>query len=113
MNMKQQELIPHLFRTEYRKIISVLCRHFGFEQIENAEDIASDTFLTAAQTWSLNGIPPNPVAWLYNVAKNKAKNFLQRQNLFQHKISPEIKKIDPVHYEDEIDLSPRNINDSQ
>jgi len=111
--MQQQELIPHLFRTEYRKIISVLCRHFGFEQIENAEDIASDTFLTAAQTWSLNGIPPNPVAWLYNVAKNKAKNFLQRNNLFQNKISPEIRKTSSELYRDEIDLSPQNINDSQ
>ena len=113
MNMQQQELIPHLFRTEYRKIISVLCRHFGFEQIENAEDIASDTFLTAAQTWSLNGIPPNPVAWLYNVAKNKAKNFLQRNNLFQNKISPEIRKTSSELYREEIDLSPQNINDSQ
>lgn len=111
--MQQQELIPHLFRTEYRKIVSVLCRHFGFDQIENAEDIASDTFLTAAQTWSLNGVPSNAVAWLYSVAKNKAKNFLQRQNLFQNKISPEIKKTSSALAEEEIDLSPQNINDSQ
>jgi len=54
------ELIPHLFRTEYRKIVSVLCSHFGFDQMETAEDIASETFLTAAQTWGLNGAPPNP-----------------------------------------------------
>ena len=47
--MEQQELIPHLFRSEYSKIVAVLCRHFGFNQIEMAEDIASDTFLTAAQ----------------------------------------------------------------
>ena len=79
---EQQELIPHLFRTEYRKIVSVLCKHFGFEQIEIAEDIASDTFVTAAQTWGLNGAPKNPTAWLYNVAKNKAKNYLQRDNPF-------------------------------
>ena len=31
---QQEELIPHLFRTEYRKIVSVLCKHFGFDQIE-------------------------------------------------------------------------------
>jgi RNA polymerase sigma factor (sigma-70 family) len=111
--MQQQELIPHLFRTEYRKIVSVLCRHFGFDQMENAEDITSDTFLTAAQTWSLHGVPPNPVAWLYNVAKNKAKNYLQRNNLFQNKISAELKKSSSELYEDEIDLSPQNINDSQ
>ena len=72
--MEQQELIPHLFRTEYRKIVSVLCKRFGFDQIEIAEDIASETFLVAAQTWGVEGNPINPPAWLYFVAKNKAKN---------------------------------------
>ena len=80
--MGQQELIPHLFRTEYRKIVSVLSKRFGFDQIEIAEDISSDTFLAAAQTWALKGLPQNPVAWLYNVAKNKAKNHLHRDKLF-------------------------------
>jgi RNA polymerase sigma factor (sigma-70 family) len=111
--MKQQELIPHLFRTEYRKIVSVLCRHFGFDQIEIAEDLASDTFATAAQTWGIKGLPPNPTAWLYNVAKNKAKNYLQRNSLFESKISPELQNATPHFHETEIDLSPQNINDSQ
>ncbi len=111
--MNNTELIPHLFRTEYRKIISVLCKRFGFEQIEVAEDIASDTFLTASQVWSLNDIPANPVAWLYNVAKNKAKNHLNRDNLFDSKIFPELKKDSVFKTEIEIDLSPQNINDSQ
>ncbi|HEY9004859.1 MAG TPA: RNA polymerase subunit sigma, partial [Ohtaekwangia sp.] len=43
--MQQQELIPHLFRTEFRKITSVLARRLGIEHIEVAEDIASETFL--------------------------------------------------------------------
>src|SRR5450755_451375 len=111
--MGQQELIPHLFRTEYRKIVSVLCKQFGFEQIEIAEDISSETFLTASQIWGLNGLPQNPVAWLYNVAKNKAKNHLQREKVFEGKIVPEFKKESSQIQEQEIDLSPQNINDSQ
>ena len=67
--VEQQELIPHLFRTEYRKIVSVLVKRFGFDQAEIAEDIAADTFLAAAQSWPYKGVPPNPAAWLYNVAK--------------------------------------------
>ena len=110
-NMSNEKLIPHLFRTEYRKIIAVLCKHFGFDEVETAEDIASDTFLTAAQTWAIEGIPNNPVAWLYTVAKNKAKNHLQRVSLFRDKISPSIK--DEQTSMEEIDLSPANINDSQ
>jgi RNA polymerase sigma factor (sigma-70 family) len=109
----QQELIPHLFRTEYRKIVSVLCKRFGFDQMEIAEDIASDTFLTAAQTWGIKGLPENPVAWLYFVARNKAKNHLQRKSVFENKIIPDIKNEFSDGYEQDIDLSPQNINDSQ
>jgi RNA polymerase sigma-70 factor (ECF subfamily) len=109
----QQELIPQLFRTEYRKIVSVLCRHFGFDQIETAEDIAGDTFLTASETWGVQGVPPNPTAWLYFVAKNKAKNYLQRGSIFENKIMPALQNTTSEFQEDEIDLSPQNINDSQ
>lgn len=113
--MEQQELIPHLFRNEYRKIVAVLGKVFGFDYIETAEDIASDTFLLAAETWGQKGIPANPVAWLYTVAKNKALNHLKRDALFTKKISPAIKHLsrqtDPE--EPGIDLSEKNINDSQ
>lgn len=111
--MDNGQLIPHLFRTEYRKIVSVLCRHFGFTHMETAEDLASDTFLTAAQTWGIKGIPQNPVAWLYNVAKNKARNHVQRDNVFDQKIAPDLKSGGEGFLEQDIDLSPQNINDSQ
>ncbi|HEY8784565.1 MAG TPA: sigma-70 family RNA polymerase sigma factor [Mucilaginibacter sp.] len=111
--MEQQEIIPHLFRTEYRKIVSVLYKRFGFDQMEIAEDLAADTFLAAAQSWPFKGVPPNPVAWLYQVARNKAKNHLQREIVFEGKISAELKNTFSGISETEIDLSPKNINDSQ
>jgi RNA polymerase sigma-70 factor (ECF subfamily) len=111
--MNNGELIPHLFRTEYTKIVSVLCKRFGFDQVETAEDIASETFFTASQAWGLKGVPPNPTAWLYNVAKNKAKNYLKRAHLFETKISEELKTASADVHTDEIDLSPQNISDSQ
>ncbi len=111
--MEQQELIPHLFRTEFTKITAVLCKLFGLEHIEIAEDIAGETFLSALETWTYKGIPENPTAWLYSVAKNKAKNHLHRNNLFTGKIVPEIKHAIPGIQEMEIDLSDKNISDSQ
>jgi RNA polymerase sigma factor (sigma-70 family) len=111
--VEQQELIPHLFRTEYRKIVSVLCKRFGFDHIEIAEDIAADTFLAAAQTWAFKGIPQNPVAWLYHVAKNKSKNQLQRNIVFESKVAEQLKSTLSDSPKTEIDLSPQNINDSQ
>src|SRR5215831_19349497 len=109
----EQELIPHLFRSEYRKIVSVLCKYFGFERSDVAEDIASETFLTAAQTWPLEGAPQNPTAWLYYVARNKAKNYLKRNSIFEKKIAPELKKNFSEVEVIEPDLSLQNIKDSQ
>jgi len=112
--MKEQEqLIPHLFRTEFRKIVSVLSKLFGLEYIEVAEDIVSDTFLLAAETWGKKGIPENPTAWLYVVAKNKTKDYLKRNQLFNDKIALEIKNSASELTEMDIDLTDKNISDSQ
>lgn len=108
-----QDLLPHLFRTEYRKIISVLSKLFGFEHIEIVEDIVSDTFFTAAELWGLKGNPENPTAWLYTVAKNKARNHLRRNQVFAQKVSQQLKYTSIQTEEIEIDMSVKNINDSQ
>lgn len=113
-NMDNKELIPNLFRTEYQKIVSVLCNLFGIHHIEIAEDIVSDTFLAASETWTIKGIPENPTAWLYTVAKNKTKNYFKRNTVFETKIVTEIKHHTPLNIpETDIDLSDQNIADSQ
>lgn len=111
--MNEEKLIPHLFRTEYRKIVTVLCNTFGLQYIETAEDIASDTFLQASETWGIKGLPENPAAWLYTVAKNKAKNYLKRDKILSDKIIPQIKYNSAPTAEPEIDWSDENIHDSQ
>lgn len=111
--MEERELLPHLFRTEYQKIVSVLCYLFGIEHMEVAEDIVSDTFLSATELWSARGVPDNPTAWLYAVAKNKTKNWLKRNSLFQQKLLANLQYGVPQGEEIEIDLSAQNISDSQ
>ncbi len=64
--------IDHLFRHESGKMISVIARIIGYDKVDEAEDIVQDTLLKAMQTWSIKGVPDNPEAWLYSVAKNKA-----------------------------------------
>lgn len=111
--MQENELIPYLYRTEFRKITAVLCRSLGIEHISIAEDLVGDTFLLAAETWGFKGVPQNPAAWLYTVAKNKAKDLLKRNTLFSQKISPQIQNTSDDKHEIEIDLSAQNIQDSQ
>jgi len=58
-------------------MVSVLTRMLGVDQIDVAEDIVQDTLLKAMRLWSMQGIPANPPAWLYTVAKNKAIDFIR------------------------------------
>lgn len=111
--MEDSQLLHNLFRTEYRKLVSVLCYLFGIKHIEIAEDIVSDTFLAATETWSLKGVPENPTAWLYTVAKNKTKNHFKRDVFFEQKLSPELKYGAETSEEIVVDLSSKNIADSQ
>lgn len=111
--MMNKDIIPNLFRTEYGKIVAVLSNLFGIGNIEIAEDLASETFLTAMETWPYKGIPKNPSAWLYTVAKNKASNLYTRDKIFREKIISHLQLKDELKDEIEIDLSNKNIADSQ
>jgi RNA polymerase sigma factor (sigma-70 family) len=111
--MISEELIPQLFKTEYRKIIAVLCKLFGLAHIEIAEDITNDSFLLAAETWPSKGTPENPVAWLYAVAKNKTRDYCKRNNNFRDKIRVQWTKNSATIDEVDVDLSVENIQDSQ
>ncbi|MGJ1311710.1 RNA polymerase sigma factor [Sphingobacterium lactis] len=106
------DILPHLFRQEYAKMTAVLCRHFGLQHIEIAEDIASDTFLKASENWAINGLPENPTAWLYVVAKNKVKDYFKHIAVFETQIKEIIK---PYEFETEKDFefNHQHIFDSQ
>jgi RNA polymerase sigma factor (sigma-70 family) len=106
------QLIPNLFRDEYSKIVAVLTKTFGLSNIELAQDIASETFLKATETWGRKGIPDNPAAWLYRVAKNYAIDYLRRERVFAEKISPILQVAEEEEQWAEIDLSEDNIKDS-
>ena len=111
--MNNNTLIPHLFRTEFSKITSVLLKRFDIGHIEVAEDIVSETFLLALETWGYKGIPENPTAWIYAVARNKTKNYIQRQHILVDKVIPAAGEPHPTEMPIEIDLSEKNITDSQ
>lgn len=83
-----QQIVDHLFRHESGKMVSVLSRLLGFQQLDVAQDIVHDTLLQAMTTWPYTGVPENPPAWLYRVARNKAIDLLRRERKFKE-ISPQ------------------------
>lgn len=72
-----QNTVDHLFRYEAGKMVAVLTRLFGLQNLELAEDVVQDTLLAALETWKYGSMPPNPQAWLYKVAKNKTIDALR------------------------------------
>ncbi|HLZ89813.1 MAG TPA: sigma-70 family RNA polymerase sigma factor [Puia sp.] len=71
--------MDHLFRHESGKLVSVLTRIFGVENIDLAGDVVQDSVAEALSQWQYKGIPDNPSGWLFRVAKNKALNLLNRE----------------------------------
>src|SRR5436853_3600746 len=71
-------LTDHLFRHEAGKMVSVLTKIFGTENLQTSEDVVQQTFIDAINVWKLKGVPDNPSAWLFRVAKNKAIDIIRR-----------------------------------
>ncbi|MDN5205473.1 sigma-70 family RNA polymerase sigma factor [Fulvivirgaceae bacterium BMA10] len=75
--VEANQLANHLFREQSGKMVAALTNLFGLDQLELVQDIVQDTFYTALKTW-VKALPPDPKAWLFKVAKNKAINALKR-----------------------------------
>jgi predicted RNA polymerase sigma factor len=71
-----------LFRREAGRLVSLLTRILGTENLELAEDVVQDTLFQAMETWKVSGWPDNPGGWLFRVAKHKAIDALRRQKRF-------------------------------
>lgn len=110
----KDELIQHLFRQEFAKMVAVISRLYGLEHIEIAEDVVSETFLQATELWHSRGVPPNPTAWLYAVAKQKTLYHFRRTKIFNDKVLPQVRASQQWATEpEEVDFSESNIKDSQ
>lgn len=110
----ESNFLKQLFQQEFTKIVAVISKGFGLQYIEIAEDIVSETFLLATESWQTKGLPPNPTAWLYTVAKQKTLSHFRRNKVFEDKVIPEIhQKQIAVDHSDELSFTQENIKDSQ
>ncbi len=57
----------------------MLTKLFGPQNLPLAEDVVQDTLLKAFNAWKINGLPQNPTAWLFTVARNNAIDVLRQQ----------------------------------
>ena len=77
-------LVDHLFRHEAGRMVSALTRAFGTENLETVEDAVQETLLLAMEVWPFRGVPDNPSAWLFRVARNKTIDVVRRGKRIIH-----------------------------
>lgn len=79
------QIVEHLFRQEAGKITSALTGRFGLRNLELVEDAVQEALLKALRLWSYGNIPPNPPAWLMQVARNYVLDNLRRGTRWHEK----------------------------
>ncbi len=87
------QLVDHFFRHEYGRLVAVLTRQLGVQNLDLVEDVVQAALVRAMLSWSRSGIPKDPGAWLYRVAKNAALDGLRRNKTWKT-IQERIAKID-------------------
>lgn len=50
-----------------------------FDDVDLADDCVQEALVRAVETWGVDGVPANPAAWLYTVARNRAVDRLRRR----------------------------------
>jgi RNA polymerase sigma-70 factor (ECF subfamily) len=69
--------IDRIFREEYGRVVASLARRFS--DLDIAEEAAGEALLAAVEKWPVDGVPPNPGAWLTTTAGNRAIDKLRRE----------------------------------
>lgn len=76
-------------------MLALLARRFG--DLDLADEAVQDALATAARTWPVDGIPSNPAAWLFTVARNRAIDRLRRDATARRRVlaaAPELIDLD-------------------
>lgn len=75
------DLVDGLFRHRYGQLVAQLCKVLGPGRLDLCEDMVQEAVLRALRTWPAAGVPDDPTAWLFRVARNAAFDALRRQRI--------------------------------
>ena len=79
-------LVEHLFRHSAGRMVSSLARRLGPARLDLAEEAVQDALVRALHTWPYGGVPAEPRAWLFQVAKHRALDLLRREASLRGKL---------------------------
>ncbi len=78
-------LVDHLFRHSAGPMVAALARALGARHLDLAEECVQEAMVRALQTWSYRGVPDDPAAWLFQVARRAAIDRLRRDRTWSGK----------------------------
>src|SRR5205807_153726 len=78
------DLIAYMFQQEAGRVIAAL--YTSMRDLEVVEDAVQDALVLAMERWPVDGVPPNPGAWITTAARHKAIDRLRREITLNRKI---------------------------
>ena len=75
-----RERIDGIYRSDSRRVLATLIRLLG--DFDRAEEAMHDAFAAALESWTAEGVPDNPRAWLVSTGRFKAIDRLRRRARF-------------------------------
>lgn len=76
--MSAEDALVRVVREEHGRIVGALVRRYG--DVDLAEDAVAEALEVAWQRWPVDGVPPNPGAWLTTTAHRRALDRLRRES---------------------------------
>ena len=73
-----REAITQAHNEEWARVVAALARRFG--DLDIAEEATAEAFAIAVRRWPVDGVPPNPGAWLTTTAKRTAIDRIRREH---------------------------------
>lgn len=104
--------ISEHYRHSFGKMVASLLSGFGNLDLQLAEDLVQETFVSALDKWKIQ-LPDNPEGWLFTVCRNKAINHLKKAETQKRRRSRlQLPDWGPGHHFDHI-FDDQEIRDSQ
>jgi RNA polymerase sigma-70 factor (ECF subfamily) len=95
-----RDALSLVFREEAGRLAASVMRVLG--DFDTAEEVVQDALLAAWQQWPAAGVPDNPGAWLWTVARRRAVDVLRRDTRHREKLAQVARAVAPDE-EDEDD----------
>ncbi|MEN0060600.1 MAG: DUF6596 domain-containing protein [Myxococcota bacterium] len=74
-----RDQVEALLRRQGPRLVAALAR--AFRDIELAEEVVQDAAIKAMEVWPVQGLPEQPAAWLYAVARHRALDQVRQRTV--------------------------------